>query len=95
MFGGKKPAQQSVTNGRFELEEAGQVAWLEYNLGDGVLQLIHTEVPPALRGKGIAGELARSALELARERGLKVDVICPSVTEYVNKHPEYADLVLR
>ncbi|HET7871042.1 MAG TPA: GNAT family N-acetyltransferase [Terriglobales bacterium] len=94
MFGKKKAAAQTVTNGRFELEEAGQVAWLEYNLAGNVLQLIHTEVPPALRGKGIAGELAHSALELARERGLKVDVICPSVTEYVSKHPEYAELVL-
>jgi predicted GNAT family acetyltransferase len=95
MFGKKKPAPETVTNGRFELEQAGQVAWLEYNLAGGVLQLIHSEVPPALRGKGIAGELAHSALELARERGLKVDVICPSVAEYVSKHPEYSDLVLR
>lgn len=95
MFGKKKPAPQAVTNGRFEMEEAGQVAWLEYNLAGSILQLIHTEVPPALRGKGIAGQLAHSALEWARERRLKVDVICPSVAGYLKKHPEYADMVLR
>jgi uncharacterized protein len=95
MFGRKKPAPQAVTNGRFELEQSGHVAWLEYNLAGGVLQLIHTEVPPALRGKGIAGELAQTALTWARENHLKVDVVCPSVAEYLKKHPEYADLVLR
>lgn len=94
MFGKKKPAPQSVTSGRFELEQSGDVAWLEYSLAGGVLQLIHTEVPPALRGKGIASELARTALEWARAKRLKVDVVCPSVAEYLKKHPEYADLVL-
>ena len=34
------------------------------------------------------------AVRLAREQGLKVDVICPSVTAYLEKHPEYADLIM-
>jgi hypothetical protein len=51
-------------------------------------------VPEALRGQGLGSELAHSALEWAREQGLKVDVICPSVAEYLTKHPEYVDLVL-
>jgi len=51
-------------------------------------------VPEALRGKGLGSALAQSALELAREEGWKVDVICPSVTAYLEKHPEYADLIM-
>lgn len=86
--------KQPVVSGRFELEREGQTAYLEYNLAGNVLQLIHTEVPPALRGTGLASELAQSALDWARERGLKVDVICESVAGYINQHPEYADLVL-
>ena len=94
MFGpDKKP--QLVTNGRFEIEQDGHIAYLEYNLTGKVLQLIHSEVPEALRGRGIAAELARSALDWARENGVKVDVICPSVAAYMEKHPEYSDLVLR
>ena len=92
-FGRPKP--QLVSNGRFELEQDGHVAYLEYNLAGKVLQLIHTEVPEALRGKGIASELAHSALEWAREHQVKVDVICPSVAGYLEKHPEYLDLVLK
>jgi uncharacterized protein len=90
----RKEAEQ-VTNGRFEIEQDGQVAYLEYNLAGKVLQLIHSEVPETLRGRGIASELARSALDWARENGVKIDVICPSVAAYLEKHPEYSDLVLR
>ena len=89
---GREPVQ--TTSGRLEIERDGHVAYLEYTLADKVLQLIHSEVPPALRGQGLASELARSALEWAREQGFKVDVVCPSVDEYLKKHPEYADLVL-
>ena len=94
MFGRKKSTPQQVTSGRFEIDRDGSVAYLEYTLAGKVLQLIHSEVPAAMRGKGIGSELARSALELAREQGLKVDVICPSVAAYLEKHPEYASLVL-
>ncbi|HKD82360.1 MAG TPA: GNAT family N-acetyltransferase [Candidatus Angelobacter sp.] len=95
MFGRSKSSPQQVTNGRFEMERDGHVAYLEYNLAGKVLQLIHSEVPEALRGHGMASELAHSALEWARENGVKVDVICPSVAAYLEKHPEYSDLVLR
>jgi len=94
MFHLKKPPAQKVTNGRFEFELDGHVAWLEYNLAGEILQLVHTEVPEALRGKGVAATLAQSALEWAREHRVKVDVICDSVLAYLKKHPEYEDLVM-
>ena len=95
MFGKPKPSPQQVVNGRFEIERDGHIAYLEYNLAGKVLQLIHSEVPQALRGHGLAAELAKAALEWAREHNIKVDVICPSVADYLEKHPEYSDLVLR
>jgi len=94
MFGRTRTTPQQVTNGRFEIEREGHIAYLEYNLAGAVLQLIHSEVPAELRGHGIASELAHSALEYARENHLRVDVICPSVSAYLEKHPEYNDLVL-
>ncbi|HSM86591.1 MAG TPA: GNAT family N-acetyltransferase [Candidatus Limnocylindrales bacterium] len=95
MFGKKKPAPQQVVNGRFEIEREGKTAWLEYNLAGKVLQLIHSEVPAQLRGMGLASLLAQTALDWAREHQVKVDVICPSVAAYLEKHPEYSDLILR
>jgi hypothetical protein len=94
MKGRSETGKQRVVNGRFELDRDGQTAFLEYNLAGNVLQLIHTEVPSALQGIGLASELAQSALDWARERGLKVDVVCESVAAYIKRHPEYADLVL-
>ena len=92
---GRKPqTPQKVTTGRFELEQDGQVAYLEYSMSGNVLALIHTEVPNKLRGQGLSSLLAENALRWARENNFKVDVICPSVQEYIANHPEYSDLVL-
>ena len=95
LFGGKKQPAEEVLSGQFELEQDGKVAVLDYMLDGKVLTLLETRVPEALRGLGMAGTLAKSALEWARERGLKVDVVCPFVSDYLHAHPEYADLVLR
>jgi hypothetical protein len=95
LFGNKKPVPERVTSGRFELEQDGHSATLDYTLASDVLALLETEVPEALRCSGIASLLAKTALDYAREHHLKVDVICPFVTGYVETHPEYSDLVLR
>ncbi len=96
MFGRhEKPTPQKVTSGRFELERDGHVAYLEYSLGGGVLELSHTEVPEELRGHGMASLLAHTALEYARENHLKVDVICPFAFAYLQDHPEYNDLIIK
>lgn len=85
---------QKVSRSRFEFDEEGEVAYLEFELdGQGWMTLWHTEVPPRLRGRGIAGTLAQTALEYARANHLKVDVICPLALGYVKKHPEYKDLI--
>jgi uncharacterized protein len=86
---------ETVTGGRFEIEKDGEVAYLEYTLSHDVLALIHTEVPVNLRHHGLASQLAETALQWARTNRVKVDVICPSVAEYIEHHPEYADLVLQ
>lgn len=94
MFGKKKDTPQEVQTGRFEIEQGGHVAYLEYTIAGDVLGLVHTEVPKELRGRGLASELAKSALEFARENQMKVDVICPSVAAYVERHKEHSDLLL-
>jgi len=91
----RKPEQHLVTSGRFELERDGHIAYLDYKLGGGVLELMHTEVPQAMRGTGIGSEIVHTALEFARRDNLRVDVVCPFVAEYIERHPEYADLVMK
>lgn len=92
---GKPESPTLVTSGRFEIEQDGAVAYLEYSLTGKVLELIHTEVPENMQGTGAGSSLLKSALQWAREHHVKVDVICPFATEYIKRHPEYSDLILR
>jgi len=52
-----QPEPVQATSGRLEIERQGHVAYLEYTLAGKVLQLIHSEVPAALRGQGLGSEL--------------------------------------
>lgn len=48
---------------------------------------------PGHRKKGLAGRLVGHALREARAEGLQVDPVCPYVATFINRHPEYADLL--
>jgi|HubBroStandDraft_3_1064219.scaffolds.fasta_scaffold02729_7 predicted GNAT family acetyltransferase len=75
-------------------EVAGQRAHLDFKpAGPGVLDFRHTEVPPELRGHGIAERLVRGALDDARRRGDHVIPTCPFVRRFLARHPDYGDLV--
>lgn len=62
--------------------------------GPGILEYLHTEVDPAMQGKGVAHALARAAFDYARSAGLKVIPTCPFVQSWLRRHPEEGDLVI-
>jgi predicted GNAT family acetyltransferase len=78
---------------RFELDADGHVAFSNYTHAGNVITIQHTEVPKELGGRGIGSALARGVLEFARAQGLKVVPRCPFVKSYIDKHPEFADLL--
>lgn len=78
---------------QFEAQVDGHLAVAQYRLIGDHITFTHTEVPEELQGQGIAGRLARTALEHARAEGLKVIPRCPYIAGYIRKHPEYQDLV--
>lgn len=79
---------------RFELHVDGELTGhAEYQLRSDRMLITHTEVDPALQGRGLAGTLARGALDAARAGGRRVIPLCSYVADYIRKHPEYADLV--
>ena len=85
--------RDSKAKSRFELDVQGAVAFANYRLAPGTVIITHTETPRELRGRGIASELVNGALQLIRADGLKVVADCGFVVDYLNKHPEFADLV--
>jgi uncharacterized protein len=78
---------------RYELAVDGHIAATYYEIADGVITFIHTEVPPELGGKGIGSKLIKGALDQVRAEGLKVIAQCPFVKAYIDKHADYADLL--
>jgi len=59
-----------------------------------VLNLIHTYVPNALRGKGIASKIVKVALTYAEENNLKIIPSCSYVAAYIQRHKEYEELLV-
>jgi len=94
IFRRKPRTAQQVTTGRFEIERNGEAAYLNYTLTGNMLTLDHTEVPERLQHMGLASRLSETAFRFARDHNLKVDIVCPTVQQYVAKHPEYSGLVL-
>jgi predicted GNAT family acetyltransferase len=84
--------QDNTERHRFELDADGHIAFANYKRADGVLTMLHTEVPKELEGRGIGSALIRGVLDTARRQGLKVVPLCPFAKAYIEKHPEYADL---
>jgi len=77
---------------RFELDAHGEIAFASYRRAGRRVVITHTETPAPLRGRGIASNLVKGALELIRAEGLKVVAGCGFVADFLDSHPEYADL---
>ncbi|MBK9474722.1 MAG: GNAT family N-acetyltransferase [Tetrasphaera sp.] len=87
---------------RFEARIDGAlVGFAEYRLTDTHIVFTHTEVDPAFGGRGIGGALARGALDAVRAGGtlaggtLAVRPRCSFIEAWIEKHPDYADLLTR
>ncbi|MDR2336291.1 MAG: N-acetyltransferase [Burkholderiaceae bacterium] len=78
---------------RFEYASQGEIAVAIYSREDSVITFLHTLVPEALQGQGIARQLVLAALASARERGLHVIPQCPVFAAYMRSHPETHDLL--
>lgn len=78
---------------RFEAHLDEGVAMAEYQLDENAIRFTHTHVPVAASGQGVGSKLAQACLQSARERGLQVVPLCSFIAGYIDRHPEYKDLV--
>ena len=78
---------------RYEMDVEGGVAFADYRMAPGVVTVNYTEVPAALRGRGIGAKLSAAVLEHIRAEGLKVIPRCGYFAGFVRGHPEYHDLL--
>jgi predicted GNAT family acetyltransferase len=82
-----------LNDNRFEVDLGQEKAILIYMIKAELFILLHTEVPPVFEGQGIAGKMARAALEYARNEGFKVRSYCSYTTGYIERHPEFQDIL--
>ncbi|MDP9094750.1 MAG: N-acetyltransferase [Actinomycetota bacterium] len=81
--------------GRYEIRVDGEVAGFTLFSVDGdVARFPHTEIGSEYEGQGLGKVLIRGALDDIRARGLKVFAICPFVRAFIEKNPEYQDLLV-
>ena len=79
---------------RFEIRDGDRLLGIAaYQLRGDVIRFTHTEVNPDVGEKGLGGTLVRAALDEVRSRGLHVVPLCPFVRGWIERHPDYADLV--
>ena len=79
---------------RFEIHIGEHKSVLEYSLHGKTITFTHTGVPRELEGNGIGSLIVRAGLDYAREQGYKVVSLCPFVGVYIQRHAEYADLLV-
>ena len=79
---------------RYVLEIDGEPAGLlEYEDDGDVVDLVHTEVDPSRRERGLGAELVAGALDDLRGKERRVRATCPFVRRFADEHPDYADLI--
>jgi hypothetical protein len=79
---------------RYELTAEGErVGFVTYRVDPEVITFLHAEVNPVHERQGWGSRLVAGALDDARARGLKVRPVCPFVAAYIERHPDYRDLL--
>jgi hypothetical protein len=79
---------------RYEITVDGRLAgFADYHTSGDTVVFRHTEIDDAMQGRGLANQLILAALDDVRSSGRTVVARCPYVAEFIDEHPEYADLL--
>ncbi|HPU52674.1 MAG TPA: GNAT family N-acetyltransferase [Burkholderiaceae bacterium] len=78
---------------RFELTVDTRLCRADYQLDGKVMNVHHTEVPPALEGRGLAAVLVQAVFDHAEANGLTVRPLCSYVRAWARRHPEVTGLL--
>jgi hypothetical protein len=92
---GEISVEHRTDEGRFVVAMEGHEAELTYmKIDDDTLDYTHTYVPNEFRGRGVGARLVKRALDYAKENGYKVKPTCPFVSSFVERKPEYGELLV-
>jgi hypothetical protein len=83
----------NTANNRYELAVDDQTAFADYRKDGHIIYITHVETPPALRGKGTAGQLMQEIAEHAKSENLKLVPICGYASTWLQRHKEYESVM--
>ena len=89
------PVQDNKERNRYELRLADDIAFINYRRANGIVTLLHAEVPARHSGRGIGSAMVKGALEQVRADGERVLPLCSFVAAYIDRHAEVQDLLAR
>jgi len=78
---------------RFVINIDGKEVYVEFEMNHDKMDLDHTYTHPELRGRGLAAQVVRAALEYAKENSFRVVPTCSYVRSFISKHDDYKELV--
>jgi predicted GNAT family acetyltransferase len=79
---------------RYEIRDGERVLGLAaYERRGDTVVFTHTEVDPDAGQSGLGSSLVRAALDDVRSKGGSVVARCSFVRGWIERHPEYQDLV--
>jgi predicted GNAT family acetyltransferase len=86
--------KDNAERSRFEVYADGQLAgFAVYRRRPGRMIFVHTEIADAFEGRGIGSQLVSQSLDEVRASGEQVVPLCPFYAAFIERHPEYQDLV--
>ena len=79
---------------RFEMKFENTLSLVEYEIDGDIISLLHTEVDPALEGRGAGTAIVEKVLEEIKKRGMQLIPLCPFVVAYIKRHPEWEEIIV-
>lgn len=94
MMGAMDEVKDVPAESRFEIYVDGtRVGKLDYVVSGDTFSALHTEIDESYGGQGLGSRLVAAALDSVRDTGLKLRPVCPFVVSFVDRHPDYSDLL--
>jgi predicted GNAT family acetyltransferase len=86
--------EDGPTGGVYRATVDGHLAEMTFSrAGEHILIIDHTDVPEALRGRGVGNQLVARAVADARAADIKIFPLCPFAASQFRRHPEYHDVL--